>query len=103
MNHEGFAEGDDTLLGSRDATLEEEEVVLYDTVMGETTQWGDGLLRNVMLGGGVVVVFTKANTIDLLVDLRSMVVTICNTKVLLKRIKHKLICAYFDQHARRRT
>jgi hypothetical protein len=76
VNHEGFAEGDDTLLGARDRTLEEEEVVLDDTVVGETTQWSDGLLCDVLLSGGIVVLLAEANAVDLLVDLRSVVVTI---------------------------
>lgn len=85
MNHEGLAEGDDTLLGSRDRTLEEEEVVLDDTVVGETTQWSDGLLCDVLLSRSIVVLLTKANAIDLLVDLRSVVVTICKVEEALSR------------------
>jgi len=76
VDHEGFAEGNDALLGSRDTTLEEEEVVLNDTIVGETTQGSDRLLADVVLSGGIVVRIAKANTVDLLVDLRSVVVTI---------------------------
>jgi hypothetical protein len=83
VDHEGFAEGDDTLFGSRDGALEEEEVVLHDTVVGETTQGSDPLLGNVVFGGGIVVVFAEANSVDLLVDLRSVVVTICEAEALL--------------------
>ena len=82
MDHEGFAEGNDTLLGSRDRTLEEEEVVLNDTVVGETTQGSDRLLANVVLSRGIVVRAAEANTVDLLVDLRSVVVTICGAEAL---------------------
>ena len=82
MNHEGFAEGDDTFLGSRDRALEEEEVVLNDTVVRETTQGSDLLLGDVVLSGGIVVLVTEANTVDLLIDLRSVVVTICEGKEL---------------------
>ena len=82
MNHEGFPEGDDTFLGSGDRTLEEEEVVLNDTVVRETTQGSDLLLGNVMLSGGIVVLFTEANTVDLLIDLCSVVVTICEAVAL---------------------
>lgn len=77
MDHKGFAEGNNTLLGSRDGALEEEEVVLDDTVVGETTQGSDLLLGDVLLGGGIVVLFAEANAVDLLVDFRSVVVTIC--------------------------
>ena len=82
MDHEGFAEGNDTLLGSRDGALEKEEVILDDTVVGETTQGGDGLLADVVFGGGVVVLGTEANAVDLLVDLRSVVVTVCEAEAL---------------------
>ena len=82
MDHEGFAESNDTFLGSGDRTLEEEEVVLDDAVVGETTQGSDHLLGNVVLGGGIVVLLSEADTVDLLVDLRSVVVTICEAVAL---------------------
>ena len=82
MDHEGFAEGNDTLLGSRNRALEEEEIVLDDTVMGETAQGSDSLLGDVVLGGGVVVLIAETNSVDLLVDLRSVVVAICEAEVL---------------------
>lgn len=103
MNHEGFTEGDDALLGSRDRALEEEEVVFYDTVVGETTHGSDSLLCDILLRGGVVVLFTEANTVDLLVYLRSVVIAIYNTEALLNRIQPGSICTYFDQHAQRKT
>ena len=82
MDHEGFAEGNDTLLGSRDGALEKEEVILDDTVVRETTQGGDGLLADVVFGGCVVVLGTEANAVDLLVDLRSVVITVCEAEAL---------------------
>jgi len=74
VDHERFAEGNDTLLCSGDRALEEEEVVLDDTVVGETTHGGDSLLGNVVFGGGIVVVLTETNTVDLFVDLCSVMV-----------------------------
>jgi hypothetical protein len=82
VDHERFAEGNNTFLRSRNRSLEEEEVVLDDTVVGETTQRCDLLLGDVVFRGGVVVVFAEANTIDLLVDLRSVMITICGVGVL---------------------
>ena len=82
MNHERFAQSNDALLGSGNGTLEEEEVVLDNTVVGETTQRRDGLLRDVLVGGGVVILFAEANAVDLLVDLRSVVVAIYEVEVL---------------------
>jgi len=77
VNHEGFAEGDDTFLGSRDTALEEEEVVLNYAVVRETTQGSNRLLGDVVLSAGIVVLVAEANTVDLLIDLCSVVVTIC--------------------------
>jgi len=77
VNHEGFAEGDDTFLGSRDTALEEEEVVLDYAVVRETTQGSDPLLGDVVLSASIVVLVAEANTVDLLIDLCSVVVTIC--------------------------
>ena len=80
MDHERFAEGDDPLLGSRDRTFEKEEVVLDDAVVGETTQGSDLLLSHVVLGGGIFIAFAKADTVNLLIDLRSVVVTVCEAE-----------------------
>ena len=50
--------------------------------MGETAQGSDSLLGDVVLGGGVVVLIAETNSVDLLVDLRSVVVAICEAEVL---------------------
>ena len=76
MHHEGFAERDDALLGARDGALEDEEVVLHDTVVREATHGRDGLLRHIRLRRGVLLVVALADTVDLLVELRTVVVTV---------------------------
>ena len=76
MHHERLADGDDTLLGSGDGTLEHEVVVLDDTVVGEATHGGDGLLGDVGVGGGVAIIISSTDTVDLLVELRTVVVTV---------------------------
>jgi hypothetical protein len=38
VNHEGLSEGEDTLLSSGDASLEDEEVVLDETVVGPSSE-----------------------------------------------------------------
>jgi len=103
VDHEGFAEGNNTLLGSRDAALEEEEVVLDDTVVGETTNGGDSLPADIVFGRGVVILAAKANAVDLLVDLRSVVITICGTEALHRWGQRRMTEPYFDQRGRRRT
>ncbi len=76
MDHQGLAEGDDTLLGTRDGALEDDEIVLDDTVVGEATHGRDALLRDIGLGRCVRVVLTRADTVDLLVKLSTVMVAV---------------------------
>merc|ERR1711972_1125946 len=46
---QGLAQGQDTALGARDATLEHEPILSNNTVVGETTHGGDRLLGQVVL------------------------------------------------------
>ena len=77
MDHERLAEGNDTLLGSGDGALEHDEVVLDDTIVREATHGCDGLLGDVRLGRSVRLVGAKTDAVDLLVELGSVVVTVC--------------------------
>lgn len=79
VDHEGLADGDDTLLGSGNGALEHEVVVLHDTVVGEATHWCDRLLRDIGLSRRVGSILARANTVDLLVDLGTVVVAVCET------------------------
>jgi hypothetical protein len=76
VDHEGLSEGKNTLLGSGDATLKDEEVVLDKTVVGEATHGVDVLLADVGIGRGVVLVLTGSDSVDLLVHLSSVVETV---------------------------
>ena len=77
MDHERLAEGDRALLGARDGTLEHQVVVLDDTVVREATHGRDGLLGDVGVGRSVALVVSGTDTVDLLVELRTVVVTVC--------------------------
>ena len=77
MDHERLADGDDTLLGSGDGSLEHEVVVLDDTVVGEATHRGDGLLRDIGLGRRITLILATTDAVDLLVELGTVVVTVC--------------------------
>ena len=77
VHHQRFAEGDDTLLRARDGALQDDEVVLDDTVVREAAHRGDGLLRHIRLRRRVRLVLALANAVDLLVELRTVVVTVC--------------------------
>ena len=76
VNHERLADGDDTLLRAGDGALQHEEVVLDDTVMRETTHGSDRLLGDIVLSRRVGLVRAAADTVDLLVELRTVVVTV---------------------------
>ena len=76
MNHERLAKGDDTLLGSGDGALQDEEIVLDDTVVGEATHGRDLLLGHVRLSRSVGLVLARADPVDLLVEFGTVVVTV---------------------------
>jgi len=80
---QGLAEGDGTLLGANNATLDENEVVLDKTVVNKATNGVDRLVGDVDLGGTVVLdklavdgVVAGADAVDLLVDLGTVMVTL---------------------------
>lgn len=56
-----------TLLNTRAATLDHQEVVLHNTVVRETTHWRDRLLSRVKLCRTGRLVSTVADTVNLLV------------------------------------
>jgi len=73
-----LSDGDLSLSWSADSTLDEEEIFVDDTVMWESTDWGDVLGVGISFGGSVVVDTsdsTLTNSVDLLVDVGSMEVT----------------------------
>ena len=77
MNHQRLANGNNTLLRAGDRALEHEVVVLDDTVVREAAHGRDRLLGDVVLGGRVAVVAAETDAVDLLVDLGTVVVTVC--------------------------
>ena len=83
VDEEGLPQGEDALLGSDAAALDHDEVLLHLTVVGEAAHGVDGLVGDVVLGGGVVldelaVLLVEAvpHVVDLLVDLGTVVVTL---------------------------
>ena len=74
-----LAENNGSLLGSEDLTSDEEVILVDFTVEGETAHRGDVLLNSVSISGGVVCYTsdgTSSETVDLLVDLGTGVVTL---------------------------
>lgn len=76
VRNKRLTKGKNTLLSTRAATLDHDEVVLHNTVVRETTHGSDGLLRKIGFSGGVLLVVTSTNTVDLLVDLSTVEVTV---------------------------
>ena len=103
VDNERLADGDDTLLGSGNGALEHDVVVLDNTVVGEATHGSNALLRDVMLSRGVGVVVAPANAVDLLVELRAVVVTVCKQQSVYVLYCCSEISAYFDRHGQQRT
>ena len=76
MDHEGLAESNHTLLGTRNGALEHEEVVLHDTVVRETAHRSDGLLGRIGIGRRVGIAVALADSVDLFVELRTVMVSV---------------------------
>lgn len=76
VGDEGLADGDDTLLGTSNATLDHQEILVDNTVVGETTHGGDILLSDIVLSSARLLVTSLTNTVDLLVDLGTVMVTV---------------------------
>jgi len=74
-----LTEDDCSLLGSHNLTSDKEIVLGDFTVVGETSERGDVLLNGISSGGGIVgdtADLTSTETVDLLVDLGTGVVTL---------------------------
>ena len=70
-----LSEEHESLLGADAASLDYDEVVSHDTVVGEASHWGDVLLGQIHLGGCVVLDASSlalAHPVDLLVELASV-------------------------------
>ena len=78
LGSHGAAEGHDTATGTADGTLDHDVVVADETVTDETTHGVDGLLGEVVFGGGVLGVNNggAAEAVDLLVEVGTVVVTV---------------------------
>lgn len=73
---ESVSEGDDPLSGTWDGTLQDDEVVLDVGVSRPTTERVDGLFRDIEVGGSVLGVGSRSNSVNLLVHLGTLMVTV---------------------------
>lgn len=79
LRNQTLSQDEGSLLGTNTATLDEDEILLNNTVVGETTQRSDGLFSQIGSSGGVVsttfVSDTNTDSVDFLVHFSSVVVT----------------------------
>jgi len=76
---ESLPEGQHPLLGSNGATLQHEPILGDDTIVRETTDRGDALLGVIILGGGVVLLASLSDTVDPLVHLGTVVISVLSS------------------------
>jgi len=75
---ERFSQDENSLLATDTTTFDHKELLIDDTVMWETTHWGDVLVSEIVLGGTVVLATSRGgltDSVDLLVDFSSVMVT----------------------------
>jgi len=73
-DEKSFSDGDDSLSGSLDCSLDQKEIVLDDTVVRESTHWGDVLLDAISFAIGVSSL-ASSDSVDLVAELSSVEVT----------------------------
>ena len=76
MDHKRFTKGDHSLLGSRNGSLEDQEIILDDAVVREATHWRDTLLGDVRFCRGVGGITARTNPVNFFVEFRTMVITV---------------------------
>merc|ERR1719429_140581 len=86
VGQERLSQGQDSLLRSNAATLEHDEVLLDLSIVRESSHGVDGLVRQIVVGGGVVLnqlsvlhLESLTDSVDLLVDLSSMMVALLSS------------------------
>jgi len=79
LRNQRLSQDEGSLLGTDTATLDEDEVLLDDTVVGEATQRSDGLFGQIVNSGSVVnttfISDTNTDSVDFLVHIGSVVIT----------------------------
>jgi hypothetical protein len=73
---DGLAESQHSLLDTNSATLQHQPILSDNTVVRESTNRSNGLLRVIELSGGIVLLLCLANAENTLVHFRTMVVTV---------------------------
>ena len=64
VDEKGLSQGEDTLLRANATTLNHDEILLNLTIVGEATHGVDGLVRKVIISGGVVLHQLKQRKVE---------------------------------------
>jgi len=70
-----LSEHDDLLLGSDATSLDDDEIVADNSVVWESSEWGDLLISDILGSGSTVWLSTVTDSVDLLVQFSSVVIT----------------------------
>ena len=73
---DSLSESQNSLLNTDSATLQHQPILRDDTVVRETTNGGDRLLRVIEFGGGIVLLSSLSDAVNSLVHFSSMMVTV---------------------------
>jgi len=76
LRDETLAEGKDSLLDTSGGTLDHQEVLVHDTIVGKAAHGSDGFLCEIDGSRSALWVATVSDAVDLLVDLGSVMVTV---------------------------
>lgn len=80
LGDETLSQDQRSLLGTNAASLDHDEIVVDDTVVGEATQGGDALFGQISNSGSIslatIILDSDADSVDLLVDFGSVVITV---------------------------
>jgi len=73
--NDALAESDSSLARTTNSTLDHQPILIHFTIMGESTNRGDGFLSKIHFGGAALVITFLSNTDDSLVDFGTVMVT----------------------------
>ena len=76
MDHKRFPKGDDSLLSSRNGSLENQEIILDNPVVWETTHRRDALLGDIRLRRSVGIIIARADPVNFFVEFCTMVIAV---------------------------
>jgi hypothetical protein len=78
LGEEGFSEHKDSFFGSDDTSFDHEEVISDNTIMGESSEGGDGFVSEILVGGSIIGASSSgsfSDSVDFFIHFGSVMVT----------------------------